>query len=264
MAWLPFLLRARHVVIPEIAYPTYRVGALLAGAKITEVDVDATRWPSFDSETLIWLNTPSNPTGRVHDETELQAALVHRTSGAVIASDECYFSFPDSKEPISTLRIAGGDNRNLLVVHSLSKRSNMAGYRGSFIAGDRELIARLLEIRKHAGMMMPAPIQHATAIALKDEEHVREQARRYAHRRSLLRPVLERLGFTIENSEAGLYIWCSNGKSDWEQVSWFAERGVIVTPGRFYGESGEKFIRIALTASDLDVQRVIERISAYE
>ena len=261
VAWLPFLLRSRHVIIPKIAYPTYRVGALLAQARISEVEIDASQWPTVDGETLIWLNTPSNPTGRVHDESELRAALQHRDSGAVIASDECYFSFPDSKVPISTLRIAGGDNRNLLVVHSLSKRSNMAGYRGSFIAGDSGLIQRLLEIRKHAGMMMPAPIQHATAIALRDEEHVREQAKRYASRRALLRPVLERIGFSIEHSEAGLYIWCSNGKSDWEQVAWFADRGVIVTPGRFYGDSGVGFVRIALTASDEDIHRVMERIS---
>lgn len=261
VALLPFLLRSHHVVIPKIAYPTYRVGGLIADARISEVDIDATKWPSFDDQTLIWVNTPSNPTGRVHDEDELRAVLAHRSSGALIASDECYFSFPDSKEPISTFRVAEGDNRNLLAVHSLSKRSNIAGYRGAFIAGDADLISRLLEVRKHIGMMMPLPIQHASTVALGDEDHVREQAKRYADRRSVLRPVLEKLGFKIEHSEAGLYIWCSNGMSDWDQVSWFAERGVIVTPGRFYGDSGEEFIRIALTASDGDIQRVVERLT---
>ena len=260
VAWLPFLLQAEHVLIPKIAYPTYRVGALLARSRITEVDIDARSWPVLDEKSLIWINTPSNPTGRVHSREELEAVLEHRLQGAVVASDECYFSFPDSKAPISTFQVAAGDNRGLLVVHSLSKRSNIAGYRGAFIAGDPLLISRLLEIRKHAGMMMPAPIQRASAIALSDEVHVKAQAARYANRRSRLRPVLESLGFRVEHSEAGLYLWCSNGKSDWEQVEWFAGRGVIVTPGRFYGDAGIKHIRIALTASDEAIERVIERV----
>lgn len=261
VAWLPLLLQAEHVIIPKIAYPTYRVGALLARSRITEVEIDATSWPKPDESTLIWINTPSNPTGRVHSQEEMKAVLALRSSGAVVASDECYFSFPDSKVPISTFRVANGENGGLLVVHSLSKRSNIAGYRGAFVAGDPTLIARLLEIRKHAGMMMPAPIQRATAIALSDEVHVKEQAARYADRRARLRPALESAGFRTEHSEAGLYLWCSNGSSDWDQVDWFAERGVIVTPGRFYGDAGINHIRIALTASDRAIDKVIDRIS---
>lgn len=240
------------------------MGALLAKSEVKEVEINAESWPTLDQQTLVWINTPSNPTGRVHDRAELTAVLQHRASGAVIASDECYFSFPDGKVPISTFEVAAGDNKNLLVVHSLSKRSNIAGYRGAFVAGDPQLIHALLEIRKHAGMMMPAPIQHAAAIALGDEGHVREQAGRYAARRAALRPVLESLGFTVEYSEAGLYIWCSNGTSDWDQVSWFAERGVIVTPGRFYGAAGDHHIRIALTASDDAISEVLLRISSTE
>ena len=264
VAWLPFLLRSEDVIIPKIAYPTYRVGGLLAGAKVTEVEIDATRWPTLNSRTLVWINTPSNPTGRVHDRDEISHVLKHRATGAVVASDECYFSFPDSKAPISTFEVAAGDNQNLLVVHSLSKRSNIAGYRGAFIAGDSALIGHLLEIRKHAGMMMPAPIQKASAVALSDEEHVKEQAARYALRRKMLRPALEARGFKVEHSEAGLYLWCSDGRSDWDQVSWFAERGVIVTPGRFYGSSGERHIRIALTASNDAIRKVVDRISVDE
>lgn len=261
VAWLPFLLGAKHVVIPKIAYPTYRVGGLLAKSKITEVEIDARGWPELDDESLVWINTPSNPTGRVQTRDEIAAVLNHRSSGAVIASDECYFSFPDAAVPISTFQVAEGDNRNLLVVHSLSKRSNIAGYRGAFIAGDPKLIARLLEIRKHAGMMMPAPIQYASAIALGDEGHVKEQAARYAKRRARLRPALQRSGFAIDESAAGLYLWCSDGRSDWEQVEWFADRGIIVTPGRFYGDAGQRHIRIALTASDEAIDRVVARIS---
>ena len=261
VAWLPLLLQSEHVIIPKIAYPTYRVGALLARSRITEVDIDAKSWPTPDEKTLIWINTPSNPTGRVHSREEMEEVLALRSLGAVVASDECYFSFPDSKVPISTFDVAKGENEGLLVVHSLSKRSNIAGYRGAFVAGDLTLIARLLEIRKHAGMMMPAPIQRATAIALSDEVHVKDQAARYANRRARLRPALESSGFRTEHSEAGLYLWCSDGRSDWEQVDWFAERGVIVTPGRFYGEAGINHIRIALTASDQSIDKVIERIS---
>jgi len=260
VAWLPFLLRSKSVLIPKIAYPTYRVGALLASARIKEVEIDARTWPDLDSETLVWINTPSNPTGRVHSREEIAHVLARRDQGAIIASDECYFSFPDTDLPVSTLEVAAGLNQNLLVVHSLSKRSNIAGYRGSFVAGDPVLIARLLEIRKHAGMMMPAPIQKASAIALGDEEHVREQAARYRARRHRLKPELEARGFKVEHSGAGLYLWCSDGRSDWDQVSWFSERGIIVTPGRFYGEAGERHIRIALTASDEAIEKVVDRI----
>lgn len=233
----------------------------MASAQVTEVDIDARAWPTVDDQTLIWLNTPSNPTGRVHSESEISAALAHRATGAVIASDECYFSFPDARQPISTFKVAAGDNQNLLVVHSLSKRSNIAGYRGAFIAGDPKLIAYLLELRKHAGMMMPAPIQHVTAVALADEKHVAVQAKRYADRRARLRPALERAGFHVEFSDAGLYLWCSNSDRDWDQVEWFAERGIIVTPGSFYGEDGSRHIRIALTATDQAIDAVISRIS---
>lgn len=268
VAWLPFLLRSEKVLIPKIAYPTYRVGGLLASADVIEVDIDAQSWGSelglkpgakLDG-TLIWVNTPSNPTGRVHSRDEMAKALEFRGRGAVVAVDECYLPFADSKKPISTLQVAAGDNRNLLVVHSLSKRSNLAGYRGAFVAGDRELIARLLEVRKHAGMMVPAPIQHASAIALGDEEHVRQQAMRYAARRKKLMPALAAKGFVTEFSEAGLYIWCSDGRSDWQQVEWFAERGIIVTPGNFYGKDGALHIRMALTATDERIDEAISRI----
>lgn len=259
VAWLPFMLRSKKVLIPEIAYPTYRVGAIIAGAEIEEVGIDATQWKSRPGD-LIWVNTPSNPTGRVHSVDEITAALAHRSSGAIVAVDECYFSFGDSKKPVSTLYVAGGDNKNLLSVHSLSKRSNLAGYRGAFVAGDPILISRLLELRKHAGMMVPAPMQHAVAVALGDEAHVVQQAKVYAQRRKRLAPALAKTGFSIDLSEAGLYIWCSNGGEDWSQVSWFAERGIIVTPGNFYGKGGARHIRIALTATDAKIDEAIARI----
>jgi succinyldiaminopimelate transaminase len=259
---LPFLLAAKKIIIPEIAYPTYKVGGILAGAEVKEVDIDAAAWPRNGID-LAWINSPSNPTGRVHSDAELLAAIEwSREAGAVLASDECYISFPDSKQGRSVLSHAAGNNQNILAVHSLSKRSNMAGYRGSFIAGDSSLVAQLLEVRKHMGMMVPLPIQKAVTVALSDESHVREQANRYKKRRKVLSEALRLLGFTIEFSEAGLYIWCTRGEEDWSTVQWFAEHGVLVTPGRFYGDKGARYVRIALTASDAKIAEAVSRLAS--
>ena len=204
----------------------------------------------------------SNPTGRVHSDAELRAVIDwSRRTGTVVASDECYLPFPDKKSSRSILALADGKNQGLLAVHSLSKRSNMAGYRGAFIAGDASLIKRLLEIRKHMGMMVPNPIQRSMAVSLADEEHVQEQSDRYRRRRAVLRSALEESGFTVEHSEAGLYIWCTRGEEDWSTVGWFADRGIIVTPGRFYGDKGARHVRIALTATDKDIAEAASRIT---
>ena len=260
VALLPFLLQAKKILIPEIAYPTYRVGGILAGADIVEVGIDATSWPSVDCD-LAWINSPSNPTGRVHSESELRAVIEwSRKTGTPVASDECYLPFSGTTSARSILALAQGDNRHLLAVHSLSKRSNMAGYRGAFVAGDSELISRLLDVRKHMGMMVPQPIQRAMAISLSDEEHVVRQAELYRRRRAVLKEALESIGFVIEHSEAGLYIWCTRGEEDWSTVSWFADRGIIVTPGRFYGDHGSRHVRIALTATDAQIADAAKRI----
>ena len=260
VALLPFLLQAKRILIPEIAYPTYRVGGILAGAEIIEVGIDPGNWPETGID-LVWINSPSNPTGRVHSREELQAVISwSRRTKTPVASDECYLPFSDQKSGESILDLAGGDNQGLLAVHSLSKRSNMAGYRGAFIAGDSSLISRLLEIRKHMGMMVPQPIQRAMAVSLADEEHVKEQADRYRRRRAVLRAALEASGFTIEFSEAGLYLWCTRDEEDWSTVSWFAERGILVTPGNFYGQLGSSHVRIALTATDEQIADAAARI----
>jgi len=265
VALLPFLLQAKQILIPEIAYPTYRVGGILAGAGVTEVEIDPSTWPKSKAEQgidLVWINSPSNPTGRVHNDSELNAAIDYcRSTGAVLASDECYLSFPDTKAGKSVMQLADGNYQGILSIHSLSKRSNMAGYRGSFIAGDPKLISQLLEIRKHMGMMVPLPVQLATAAALQDEQHVVEQAQRYKNRRSILSKALVKQGFQIEFSEAGLYIWCTRDEADWKTVEWFADRGVLVTPGNFYGEKGARHVRIALTATDEKIAEAAARIS---
>jgi succinyldiaminopimelate transaminase len=259
VALLPFLLQAKRILIPEIAYPTYRVGGILAGAEVIEVGINPKDWR--DDVDLVWINSPSNPTGRVHSESELRSVIDwSREKKIPIASDECYLPFPDSKKGVSILALADGDNSGLLAVHSLSKRSNMAGYRGAFVVGDSVLIKRLLEIRKHIGMMSPQPIQRAMAVALADEEHVEKQADRYRRRRAVLRSALESTGFSIEESHAGLYLWCTRGEEDWTTVGWFADRGIIVTPGRFYGDRGSRHVRIALTATDAQIADAATRI----
>jgi succinyldiaminopimelate transaminase len=261
VANLPALLEARSVLYPKIAYPTYLVGAILAQAEPTAVDCDPALWPNAD---LVWVNSPSNPTGRISPATELASAIEYsRRSGAVIASDECYFNFPASEggaQPISILQVAAGDNRNLLAIHSLSKRSNLAGYRAGLIIGDPDLIARIREFRKHSGLLVPAPIQAAMVAALSDETHVKEQAARYAQRRRALAPALESMGFVVEHSEAGLYIWCTRGERDFDSVSALAALGILVTPGSFYGEAGALYIRVALTATDEAIKAAAERI----
>ena len=260
VAWLPTFIEAQSVLFPDVAYPTYLVGSLLAEAKATPVSVDAAQWPQAD---MAWVNSPSNPTGRVHSESEFKAAIDwSRKNQSVVVSDECYLEFGDSVKPTSILNYTGGDNTNILAVFSLSKRSSMAGYRAAFIVGDPALIARILEVRKHAGMMVPLPVQVAMVAALSDESHVAEQRARYNARRATLTPALQSAGFSIENSEAGLYIWATRNENCWDSVSWLAERGVIATPGIFYGELGASYIRIAMTAIDAQIAEAAARISS--
>ena len=258
VAWLPTFIEAQSVLYPDVAYPTYLVGSLLAQAEATPVSLDAASWPEAD---LAWVNSPSNPTGRVHSEEEFKAAIEwSRKHKSVVVSDECYLEFGDSKKPTSILNYTGGDNTNILAVHSLSKRSSMAGFRAAFIVGDPALIARILEVRKHAGMMVPLPVQIAMIAALSDEDHVAKQRALYNARRATLIPALSAAGFTIESSEAGLYIWATRNENCWDSVSWLAELGIIATPGVFYGELGASHIRIAMTATDAQISQAAARI----
>lgn len=254
VALLPTFLQSKTVLYPKIAYPTYLVGALMTSAKAIPVEIDAKSWPTAD---LAWINSPSNPTGQVQSDSEILATINWaRNNGSVIASDECYLSF--SKEAKSILSLTGGNNEGVLAVHSLSKRSNLAGYRAAFVIGDSKLIDQIRQIRKHAGLIVPLPVQQAMIAALSDNNHAIEQAERYEKRRIKLITALSKAGFTIELSQAGLYIWCSKNEDCYKTVDWFANLGVLVTPGSFYGS--EKFIRIALTATDESIDLVVERI----
>jgi succinyldiaminopimelate transaminase len=212
---------------------------------------------------LVWINSPGNPTGRVLPAAHLRKVVDWaRERGAVVASDECYLCLGWESDPVSVLHgtVCDGSYDGLLAVHSLSKRSNLAGYRAGFVAGDPALVDDLLTVRKHAGMIVPAPVQAAMVAALGDEEHVAAQRARYAARREALRDVLREVGFNIVHSEAGLYLWATRGEECWSTVAWFAERGVLVVPGTFYGPAGEGHVRIALTATDERVATAVNRL----
>jgi succinyldiaminopimelate transaminase len=268
IAGLPALLGCGPgdaVMHPELAYPTYDIGVRLAGARAVAADIGGE--PELPpSLRLAWVNSPSNPTGRVLDAGRLRAAVAAaRSVGAVLASDECYIELGWSARPVSVLHpeVSGGSARGLLAVHSLSKRSNMAGYRAGFVTGDPELIAELLEIRKHAGMMMPAPVQAAMAAALDDDEHGTGQRARYAARRDRLRAALTGAGWAIEHSEAGLYLWATRPGDDcWGSVQVLAGAGILVAPGEFYGPAGQQHIRVALTATDERIDAAVGRLAA--
>ncbi len=261
VAWLPSYLGAKRVVFPELAYPTYDVGARLAGAAATAADGLLALGPQHVD--LVWVNSPGNPTGKVLPAEHLRKVVAWaRERGAVVASDECYIELGWEERPISILHpdVCEGSHDNLLALHSLSKRSNLAGYRAGFVTGDPVLVKRLLEIRKHAGMLMPGPVQAAMTAALGDDRHADEQREVYAARRAALRPVLERAGWRIDHSTAGLYLWASDGRSAWDQVSRLAELGILVAPGEFYGPAGERHIRVALTATDERVGAAVRRL----
>ena len=237
------------VAIPAIAYPTYAVGAAMAGARSVPTDE-----PELVPDAqLIWLNSPSNPTGQVLTPTRMAQIVVQaRSQGTLVASDECYIELGWESEPRSLLHpsITGGDLDGVLALFSLSKRSNLAGYRFGFAAGDPTVIADLLATRKHLGMMVPMPVQMAAIAALDDDAHVVEQRERYANRRIILRSALQAAGFEVDHSQAGLYLWSTRREPCWQTVSWFADRGIVVTPGSFYGERGADHVRVALTCTD--------------
>ncbi|MDX2398549.1 succinyldiaminopimelate transaminase [Microbacterium algeriense] len=255
------------VVHPRVAYPTYEVGARVVGATPVPAD-DPAEWPQGTK--LIWINSPGNPDGRTWTVEELAAAVRRaRELGAVLASDECYAELgwdgPWAEQPVPSIldpRVTGGTREGLLSVYSLSKQSNLAGYRAAFVAGCARVIAELLTARKHLGLMPPAPVQHAMAVALGDDEHVAAQKELYRTRRTALRPALEIAGFRIDGSEAGLYLWATEGRDAWESMGRLAERGILAGPGPFYGADSAQHVRLALTAPTERVQEAARRLSA--
>ncbi|MCY0903439.1 succinyldiaminopimelate transaminase [Arthrobacter sp. H14-L1] len=265
VAWLPLLLGLGEgdvVVRPSVAYPTYDIGATLAGA----ASVAADSLDDLDAATrarvrLVWVNSPANPTGMVRTAAELKALVDQaRGLGAVVASDECYAELgwgpwdpQRGGDPVPSVldpRVCGSSTANLLAVYSLSKQSNVAGYRAAFVAGDSAIMTNLINSRKHAGMIVPYPVQEAMRVALGEDGHVQAQKDLYRNRRDILIPALQAFGLHIHHSEAGLYLWCTAGEDTWLTIGRLAELGIVAGPGVFYGEAGNGFIRVALTGSD--------------
>lgn len=266
IAWLPTLLGLGPddaVVVPELAYPTYEVGARLARAQIVRADSLTQLGPQTPA--LVYLNSPSNPTGKVLGVDHLRKVVGWaRERGVLVASDECYLGLGWEAQPLSVLHpsVSDGDHTGLLAVHSLSKTSSLAGYRAGFVAGDQSVVSELLAVRKHAGMMVPTPVQSAMVAALDDDEHELEQRARYARRREILLPALRSAGLTVEDSEAGLYLWATRGEPCRDTVAWLAQFGILVAPGEFYGARGTKHVRVALTATDERISAAARRLSA--
>jgi succinyldiaminopimelate transaminase len=248
------------VVIPSVCYPTYEVGARLAGATTVRSDSLTALGPGRVG--LVWINSPGNPTGAVLPAAHLRKVVDWaRERGTVVASDECYLPLPWEATPESVLSVCAGDYTGVLAVHSLSKRSNMAGYRAGFVAGDPALVDALLAVRRHAGAMVPLPVQAAMVAALSDESHVDAQRARYGRRRAVLRAAVTGAGLRVEHSEAGLYLWATRDEDCWSTVDWFARHGILVAPGVFYGEAGGRYVRIALTGSDERVDAAAARLT---
>jgi succinyldiaminopimelate transaminase len=273
VATLPSLLglsAGDAVIHPAVAYPTYELGARLAGATPVPADqVDELPPGTAGRVRLIWLNSPSNPTGRVLGVEELRGIVTWaRERGIVVASDECYAALaweePWASAGVPSVldpRVNGGDPTGILALYSLSKRSNAAGYRMAWLCGDPQLIGPILEIRRHMGMMMPGPIQWAMEKALGDETHVSAQREVYRTRRGALRGAFEQAGYAIDDSQAGMYLWvrADDGRDDWTIVTELAAKGILVAPGSFYGEA--QHVRVSLTASDAATEAAALRLA---
>lgn len=252
------------VVVPELAYPTYEVGARLAGCEVVATDSLTSLGPRRPA--LVWVNSPANPTGRVLPAGHLAKVVKWaRERGALVVSDECYLelAYAGGSGPVSVLDpdVCGGSVEGVLALHSLSKRSSLAGYRAGFVVGDPAVVAELLAVRKNLGLMVPAPVQQVARVAFDDDAHVDVQRARYARRRLLLLPALEAAGFRVEHSQAGLYLWATRSEPCADSLSWLAERGVLAAPGDFYGRGGSRHVRVALTATDERVAAATARLA---
>ena len=268
ISWLPVLLglgKGDVVIQPKVAYTAYAVGAAFAGATLVSED-DPDKWPA--NTKLIWINSPGNPDGKVLSVANFAKAVSRaRELGALLASDECYaelgWSSPWDEEVIPSVldsRVCGDSYEGVLCVYSLSKQSSMAGYRAAFAVGSKQLIRDLVNLRMHAGMIMPTPTQQAVIAALGDYTHVKREKEIYRNRREVLLAAVKRYGFEISDSEAGLYLWATLGEDCWSTVEKMAKLGIVVVPGSFYGQYATKYVRFSLTATDSDIYRAAARL----
>lgn len=252
------------IVRPKYAYPTYDIGAKICNVKTIATD-NIGDWAGNKNVKLIWLNSPNNPTGEIFSDQYFKDVVSEaRKIGAYVVSDECYAMF-DFRDDLKTNRVAsvlnkdvcGGDFTNLLMLYSLSKASNLAGYRASFIAGDEILIKSILQIRKHVGMMVPTPIQGAFACALDDVDFTKMIVEKYFNRYQILKDAFLKNNYQVEKSEGGLYLWVKTKRGNcFDELDYFAEKSILFAPGLFYSDDADKYIRVSLTCTDEECQEV--------
>jgi aspartate/methionine/tyrosine aminotransferase len=266
------------VLFPSVAYPTYEMGARLAGLRSVPVPLDdrwlpdVSRIDDSDAERalVLWLNEPGNPTGASGGARHLRSvAEWARAHGVIVASDECYaeFTYDDAGAPAEPATVLGAGLERALAVHSLSKRSNMAGLRAGFVAGDPELTGYLGEVRKHAGLMTPTPVQAAATAALADDTHVDEQRERYARRRSLALDALRAWGLVHDGGPSTFYLWLRDAEGregGWAIARRLAERGLLVAAGDLYGPGGAGHVRLSLTQTDERLELAFDRLASKE
>lgn len=270
VAGLPHWLRLRTpdrdtVLYPAVSYPSYAMGATLAGCRAVPVPVDD-QWrlrldavdpADVDRALCLWVNSPGNPAGGLDDLAA--AASWGRERGVLILSDECYAEFTWAEPPRTILEHG---TTGVLAVHSLSKRSNFAGARIGFYAGDAELVAYLAELRKHAGFMAPGPVQAAGALAWADDAHVDEQRQRYRERLDLMVNGLRSAGVDATPPQGSFYLWVpAPGGDAWALAERLAaSAGLLVSPGEFYGASAASHVRIAVVQPLDRLELALERL----
>ena len=266
------------VVQPKVSYPTYEIGTQLAGAKVLKVDdvADVASWRNVPGVKAVWVNSPCNPTGEVYSAEQMAGIVAAaREIGAVVLSDECYALMRwrdavngaegDADSLASTpcaLRddVCLGSAEGVLVLYSLSKQSNMAGYRAAFIAGDESLIASMSAYRKQIGQIIPGPVQAAMAAGLRDLESVKVQHARYRERLGVLVGALRAYGYCTDMPEGALYVWVRAKSGDcWTDMEQLAKIGIIASPGEFYG--APEYLRFSATASDGAIASAAERLA---
>jgi succinyldiaminopimelate transaminase len=267
ISFLPLFLgigKGDVIIQPTVAYTAYVVGAALVGAEIISED-DPAKWPA--NTKLVWLNSPGNPDGRVLSVAEMKAAVDRgRELGALVASDECYAELGwgewEGKTTPCILdpEICGSSTEGVLAVYSLSKQSNMAGYRAAFAAGSADLVKGLVNLRMHSGLNTPALAQKAMVAALNDDSHVAAQKDIYRARREVLLAAVKEYGFEVADSTAGLYLWATLGEDCWTTVDRMADLGIVVVPGEFYTLGSSRYVRFSITATDSAIAEGAKRL----
>ena len=279
VAGLPHWLHLRDpsrdtVLYPELAYPTYEMGALLAGLRAVPVPVDkefrlrlsdgGVSESDAQRALLLWVNSPGNPAGQLDDLAA--AADWGRQRGVLVASDECYAEMTWKGEPTTVLGCGGGADgtEGVLAVHSVSKRSNLAGLRFGWYAGDADVVTFVRDVRQHAGFMVPGAVQLAGTAALADEEHADAQRARYQRRLERLQQILMAVGVEAPLPEGGIYLWAPapNGDAWGLAARLAAEAGLVVSPGEFYGPAGAGHVRVAAVAPMDRIELVASRVGA--